>query len=144
MHISNYPRDGALVNLFHAKNNKGEKSNYKETEKDRDFIIFETVVDGEKYPFNAYDWEDEIPIYAVLYDKILKHEKYKLVTEVNACRYREYRIRNVANDEDKIELFLWFTGNQELKVRCVFNRNDLLDMLKGNLIKASQDTGYLC
>lgn len=117
--------------------------NYKETEIDREFIIFETIVDGERYPFYADYWEYEIPIYAVLYDKVLKHEKYKLITEVNACGYREYRIRNVANDESKVELFLWFDGRPELKVRCVFERNDLLDMLKASLIKASQDVDYL-
>lgn len=117
--------------------------NYKETKIDSEDIIFETIVDGEKYPFYADYWEDEIPIYAVLYDKVLKHEKYKLITEVNACAYREYRIRNVANDESKVELFLWLDGRPEVKVRCVFERNDLLDMLKTNLIKASQDVDYL-
>ncbi|MDO4204202.1 MAG: hypothetical protein Q4D07_06900 [Selenomonadaceae bacterium] len=47
---------------------------YESTDTDGDNLHFTYVLGSNRIPIIYYDWEDEIPSFAVLYDKVSHHE----------------------------------------------------------------------
>lgn len=115
--------------------------NYLESDAYGQKVHIELVVDNNNYSDDWYNlWDDPIPIYAMLYNKVLNNERYTLVTEINANGYEEYRIRK--GNKGKVLLMLYF-DIPPLKVQCEFTKQELLEMLKKPMLAAAKDQEYI-